>query len=228
MAGQPPPATPTSPYTYGPAELAYIQERARTMGRDPRAVLAVAATEGGSLPAHVGDNGTSFGPWQLHAGGALPAAVWQKGAAYAKDWADSPAGIDYALAGIAKVAKGQTGQEAIGSIVSRFERPADQAAEITKAVSIYNEGGSPSTGGGSIVSDVTGAASGAAGAVTGAVGDVLHPFRSIEDAFAFVTSWRFAEALRGFILVLVGLMIIAKQFGISPPVPTVAAAAAMV
>ncbi len=212
-----PPSSPTSPYTFGPAELTYIETRAKTFGLDPKAVLAVAAVEGGSLPAHVGDQGTSFGPWQLHAGGQLPAEVWAKGPAYAKSWADSPAGIDYALAGIAKVARNQQGQEAIGSIVGQFERPANSAAEVQRAISIYQQGGGPSTGTGSAFGGVTGAVGDATGAVTGAVGDVLHPFQSIGDVFTFLTSWRFAEVLGGFALLLVGLVLLGKQFGISPP-----------
>ncbi len=229
MAGFPPPATGSSPYTYGPAELAYIQERARTFGLDPKAVTAVAKTEGISLPSQVGDNGTSFGPWQLHSGGQLPAEVWAKGPAYAQAWANSPDGIDYALAGIAKVARNQQGAPAIQTIVSKFERPAGTnpdgsiqpgsiaAKEIARAVSYYSTSSVPTTGGSSITSDVGGAAGAVGGAVSGAVGDVLHPFQAIGDVFTFLTSWRFAEVLGGFALLIVGLMLLGKQFGISPP-----------
>lgn len=223
----PPPSTRTSAYVYGPAELAYISAKAKALGLDPQAVLAVAATEGGSLPAAVGDNGTSFGPWQLHAGGALPADIWAKGATYSRQWADSPAGIDYALNGINKVAHGLRGQQAVSSIVSGFERPANPEAEIERAISIYNSGGGPRTTGSSVTSDISGAAGAVTGAVGGVVGDITHPFKTIEDAFTFLTSWRFAEVLGGFILIVVGLFLLGKQFGLAPP-PGVAAAAAMV
>ena len=97
-------------------------------GLDPAAVLAVAGAEG--MGGGVGDGGTSFGPFQLHIGGALPRG---------KDraWAESPAGIDYALRQIAAVARGLTGRAAVEAIVRRFERPANPDAEIARAWSSY-------------------------------------------------------------------------------------------
>lgn len=119
----------------------YIARRSRAMGLDPRAVLAVAAQEG--LGGGVGDQGSSYGPFQLHRGGALPSGRGQQ-------WAESPAGIDYALSRIASVARGQHGQQAISSIVSRFERPADPRSEIQGAISAYGRTGvGPDTGPGS-------------------------------------------------------------------------------
>ena len=53
-------------------------------GVDPAAALAVAAQEG--LSGRVGDAGTSFGPFQLHRGGALPAG---RGRAWAESNADA-------------------------------------------------------------------------------------------------------------------------------------------
>jgi cell wall-associated NlpC family hydrolase len=107
------------------------------MGLDPNAVLAVAHMEG--LGGGVGDNGTSFGPFQLHLGGAMP-----RGVGNPQQWANSPAGIDYALQRIASVARGQKDAQAISSIVSRFERPANPAGEIAGAERAY--GGSFSSG----------------------------------------------------------------------------------
>ena len=115
----------------------YIAARSAAMGLDPNAVLAVAHMEG--LGGGVGDNGTSFGPFQLHLGGAMP-----RGVANPQQWANSPAGIDYALQRIAGVARGQKGAQAISSIVSRFERPANPAGEIAGAERAY--GGSFSSG----------------------------------------------------------------------------------
>ena len=57
---------------------------------DPAAVMAVARGEGGLDWGAVGDQGSSYGPFQLHRGGALPAG---KG----PEFANSPAGIEYAL-----------------------------------------------------------------------------------------------------------------------------------
>src|SRR5580765_3277248 len=116
----------------------YIRSRSQQLGLDPRAVLAVAGSEG--LSGGVGDQGTSFGPFQLHVGGALPSG---RGRA----WAESRAGIDYALGQIQGVARGQTGRTAISNIVRRFERPADPGGEIQRALSSYG-GPLPAGGGG--------------------------------------------------------------------------------
>jgi hypothetical protein len=114
---------------YGAPLKRFIATQARKRGLDPRAVLAVATVEGGFSGA-VGDSGTSFGPWQLHVGGALPAG---KG----KAWAQSRAGINYALRHIALVAKGLTGRRAVTNIVYRFERPAAPATEVQRAMGVY-------------------------------------------------------------------------------------------
>lgn len=108
-----------------------IREAGAKYGVDINAMLSVAAQEG--LGGGVGDNGTSFGPFQLHEGGALPSGKDQA-------WAESPEGIDYAVKTIASVAKGKVGPEAIKAIVTQFERSADQPTEIANALSVY-EGG---------------------------------------------------------------------------------------
>jgi hypothetical protein len=122
----------------------YIAKRARQLGLDPAAVLAVAAQEG--LGGGVGDQGSSYGPFQLHRGGALPAGR-------DRAWAESPAGIDYALSRIAGVARGQRGQQAISSIVSRFERPADPQSEIQGALAAYGgiRAHTPTAGGAAVM-----------------------------------------------------------------------------
>lgn len=108
---------------------ALITQLARKYGVDPRAALAIASVEGG-FHGSVGDNGTSFGPFQLHEGGALPHG---RGAG----WANSAAGIDYAMRHIASVAHGLHGRQAVAAISSRFERPANVPAEIAKAMGRY-------------------------------------------------------------------------------------------
>lgn len=117
-----------------PDYVSKITKGAAKYGVDINAALAVAAAEG--LGGGVGDNGSSFGPFQLHVGGALPAGKGQA-------WAESQAGIDYALQQIAKVAAGKSGPEAIAAIVGQFERPADPRGEFQRALAIYN--GSPAT-----------------------------------------------------------------------------------
>ena len=115
----------------GKALQDYLAKGAKERGLDPAAVLAVASVEGGFSGA-IGDKGTSFGPFQLHIGGALPPGK-------TNEWARSKAGLDYALDRIASVAKGLTGQMAVHSIVYKFERPrADlRAGEVTRAMAAY-------------------------------------------------------------------------------------------
>ena len=109
----------------------WIVRYARKYGVDPRAALSVALGEGGLSWGSVGDQGTSFGPFQLHVGGALPAG---RGSA----WANSPAGIEYAIRSMAQSgARGLTGSAAINSIVRRFERPADPDASVHNALGRY-------------------------------------------------------------------------------------------
>jgi hypothetical protein len=112
-----------------PDYVTAIHTSASKQNLDIPAVMAVAAAEG--LGGGVGDGGTSYGPFQLHVGGALPPGKDQA-------WAESPAGIDYAVQQIAKVAKGKSGQDAIAAIVNSFERPADPNGEIQRALAIYN------------------------------------------------------------------------------------------
>jgi cell wall-associated NlpC family hydrolase len=138
-----------------------IRQLAVKYGMDPEAVVAIASVEGQRAlhgGVSVGDHGTSFGPFQLHAGGALPKG---KGSA----WAHSPAGIEYAVSHMAPYAKGLHGQKAVAAISSRFERPADVPGEISKAMGFYGHGG----GGGSTPAGALPAAPGGSGAGTDAV-----------------------------------------------------------
>lgn len=107
-----------------------IVQYARQLGVDPAAALAVASVEGGTSFGAVGDSGSSFGPYQLHRGGALP---------HGRDaaWANSPQGLLYALRQIASVSRGLTGRAAIENIVRRFERPAAPGPEIQRALAAY-------------------------------------------------------------------------------------------
>lgn len=107
--------------------IAYVRQNAAKYGLDPDAALAVADQEG--LGGGIGDGGTSFGPWQLHIGGALPGNITSN----QQDWAWSQEGIDYALRTMAQSANGLTGQDAVAAIVNGFERPADPGSEINRA-----------------------------------------------------------------------------------------------
>jgi hypothetical protein len=118
-----------------------IAALARARGLDPQAVLAVARQEG--LGGGIGDGGHAYGPFQLNnSGGVITkqygGRVNDQGV---QDWAWSPAGVNYALDGIAGVAKGLHGRQAINAIVSRFERPANPGREIAGALAAYGAGG---------------------------------------------------------------------------------------
>lgn len=115
-----------------------IASMAQKMGLDPRAVLSVSMQEG--LGGGIGDNGTSFGPFQMHVGGAFPQHIWEMvghDPQLASRWAWSPQGIQYALSQIAGVAKGLKGQQAVEAIVRRFERPLNPNREAADAVAAY-------------------------------------------------------------------------------------------
>lgn len=114
-----------------------IAAYARQFGVDPRAAMAIANVEGGLHYGAVGDSGSSYGPFQLHVGGALPPG---RTAA----WANSPAGIRYAISRMASSgARGLTGRAAVAAISSRFERPADVQGEIARAMTWYSQHGGP-------------------------------------------------------------------------------------
>jgi len=128
-----------------PQLWALIQRFAqRHPGFDPQAAAAVSIAEGGGRFGAVGDNGSSYGPWQLHVGGALPAG---RGAA----WANSPAGVNYALSRMYAVSRGLRGRAAVAAIVNRFERPAAPGPEIQRALGYYRGGIAGTGGGGGLV-----------------------------------------------------------------------------
>jgi hypothetical protein len=105
-----------------------IIRSARKHDVDPEAAIAVARGEGGLKWGAVGDKGTSHGPFQLRRGGALP-----KGKSAA--WANSPAGIDYAIRRMAESgARGLRGAAAVDAIVRNFERPYDPDTSVKNAV----------------------------------------------------------------------------------------------
>lgn len=149
----------------------YVRQQAPSLGLDPNAVIAVASQEG--IGGGIGDSGTSFGPFQLHAGGALPANQYTGPYSAATNaWAWSKQGIDYALQNIASVAQGLTGGNAISAIVTGFERPANAGPEIAGAQKTYATlaGVAPSGGGQTIsVSGVGPGASAQGGMAAGGV-----------------------------------------------------------
>lgn len=213
------------------AALKRIVSGATSRNLDPGALLAVAKAEG--LSGAVGDNGTSFGPFQLHIGGQLPATVANKGADYAQQWAWSDEGIDYALNQIAKVAQGQRGPTAIKSIVSRFESPADPQSEISKATGYYTDASKAAT---TIASagDLLGSGNSFFDDIGNAITAPFDTAKDVADAVAniggsiatFVSKifdpsfWlRALQVLGGGALVGGGLFLLARQVGLAVPTP---------
>lgn len=95
---------------------------------DPAATLAVASREG--LSGAIGDGGHAFGDFQLNnAGGVITGKFAGMSPAQIEAWANTPQGINFALSGLARVAANQTGEQAVNSIVSRYERPANIPGE---------------------------------------------------------------------------------------------------
>jgi len=139
-----PPTVSTQPYSGQPSSIQQlISSRATQLGVDPRAALAVAGQEG--LSGRIGDYGTSFGPFQLHWGGAYPSFAPHGDPQAAQAWAQSPQGINYALGQIAGVARGLRGQPAVNAIVTRFERPAAPGPEAARAWASYGGTNVPAT-----------------------------------------------------------------------------------
>jgi len=68
VAGQPQVSTPIAPQSG--EKVDYIRRAAAERGIDPEIAVKVAASEG--LNGAVGDQGSSFGPYQLHYGGVAP------------------------------------------------------------------------------------------------------------------------------------------------------------
>jgi hypothetical protein len=228
MAAGTQPASPgTQPFANLGDEIKYIVSGARQLNLDPAAVLSVAEHEG--LGAGAGDNNTSFGPFQLHFGGRYPAQAPQN-PTQAQEWANSPVGVSYALAGIAGVASRQTGDRAIDSIVRNFEQPASPDPEVAKAQATYGKWQSVVQtfvdDSGSIGSETSSAASAIGSAAThipgvaqvsGAVSSVGGGISSVEDAIKFVFSYRFLEILGGGALVLVGVIGLMREVGLKAP-----------
>jgi hypothetical protein len=102
-----------------------IWQEAKKNGADPRAMLATAVVESGLNPKAVGDNGTSFGLYQYHQGGAL--------GSHDANWAFNPKNIiddeakRFANAGVRD-----------GAGAAAVQRPADPVGYAQKVNSVMN------------------------------------------------------------------------------------------
>jgi len=106
---------------------------------DATAMKIVALGEGG-LEWHAGDdgdNGTSFGPFQLHIGGRLPVR-YNNDPEGGKAFANSFEGIGYVARKMAELgAAGKTGLDAIRTMIYEFEAPADKPGSFANATRRY-------------------------------------------------------------------------------------------
>lgn len=109
----------------------WIYADAPKYGIDPDAAAAISNSTEWPGRSGAGDSGTSFGPFQLHVGGALPRGRGRK-------WAESRAGVNYALRQMAAHgARGLRGPAAIQAISANFERPADVPHEVSQSTAWY-------------------------------------------------------------------------------------------
>lgn len=119
-----------------PTPIQVIRQSARKYGLDPKAVLAYALTQGGTSWGAVGDNNSSFGPFQLHRGGAL--------GSHDSAWANSPQGLDAAMGMMSRAgARGKTGPDAAAFIVGpAFGRGANPSRDQANARAQYGRASS--------------------------------------------------------------------------------------
>jgi len=107
-----------------------IQANARRFGLDPAAVLAYALEESGGSWGAIGDQGTSYGPLQMHRGGAL--------GAHSAAWAESPAGLIAGMQMMSQTpARGLRGAAAVRAIFQYFGKGTPRA--IPKGLARYGE-----------------------------------------------------------------------------------------
>jgi hypothetical protein len=194
------------------------------------ALLVGAFLEGGLHPPYgVGDGGTSFGPWQMHIGGALdsiPGTLAQKRAAAENPFvAVKYMGPRYRLAG-----GEQSGGTASGAalVAFRAERPANMypSSRVQAAWAAIHGAASSGTG----APDVTAPIRGAVDAATGtahAVGTLVDDVQIAGKYLGNPVTWiRVGEFALGAILIVVGVSIMARP--ITQPAAQAAISAAKV
>lgn len=114
----------------------YVFQAAPRYHVDPAAELAITTMEGAG--GGIGDNGTSFGPNQLHAGGALPRSVYYGPfSEKTQEWAWSSTGVNYVLHQEEELCGGLVGYRAVSCIAYRFERSTNPARETAGAWAHY-------------------------------------------------------------------------------------------
>ena len=150
-----------------------ITQAAQTYGVNPRLALAVAYNESSLNPLAIGDNGTSFGLYQLHQGGEL-------GALTPAQAFNPVTNANVALAQIGAVAAANPGLDP-GVIAADAQRPANPTAYAAAIDALYNSptfmsqltsvGSSIGSAAGTAIAGRSGA--GIGGAIGGAVQGVI-------------------------------------------------------
>lgn len=187
---------------------------------DPRTRLAMlmgAMLEGGSLVGgwRPGDNGTSFGPFQMHIGGALTAEGGNRTLAENPKWATDHM-VDRYQSGVFRVPAGmwQTDPSHAAALAAFYaEHPKNMydSQRISGAWSLLN---SKNVGGG--LGNIPGNLAGAVGKGIGAIGrsPIINPIGAAMDAITSgfgvgsIKEW----AIRGGLIIFGGLIIIIGLF----------------
>lgn len=156
----------------------------------------------------------------------------------------SPRSVGTAAAGTAEFPDVQSGITATVAEINALglnhfagETPRQEIADIAAtnwASSHYGGPGGPNLvndfagmfGSAAVDSPYQGKGSAASAAITGNIpttygqvkGAVTGDINSITSGLSFFTSWRFAEIVGGSLLLLLGLLLLGKQFGVSSPV----------
>lgn len=125
----------TNPSPAAAGSLSSIEQaivaQAEANGVDPRLALATAQQESGLNPAAVGDQGTSFGLYQLHEGGEL--GNLSPGQAF-----DPSTNASVALSVMGQVIKANPQISDPGTLAAMAQRPADQAGYAKSVDAIYD------------------------------------------------------------------------------------------
>lgn len=198
---------------YGlPAAAQTVAGVAESLGVDPRLALADAQQESGLDPTAVGDQGTSFGLFQLHQGGEL-------GNLTASQAFNPQTNATVALSEFAAVEQANPGITDPGTIAALAERPANPGAYAASVDAIYNNSAfypsiaaSPTatlTSTGPVTRAVEGTINavtgGAAGAVAAAAGAVFGDLSSGIGKDALSIGLTIVFTLAGLGLIALGL-----------------------
>lgn len=108
-----------------------IRSVASQLGVDVNLALATAYQESGFRPTAVGDNGSSFGIYQLHRGGELGSLTPEQ--------AYDPTRNAQVSLGVVKQVQGRMPGSSPGTIAAAAQRPADRAGYARSVDNLYSE-----------------------------------------------------------------------------------------